>query len=97
MALRINEPSWFKFSTSSKGVKRYRRETYPDLITNHLGQLVCVCEISIVRDADTIRVVGVKRLGFSARARTSCGVSHMTKADIAPQLGHVMYLKDILD
>ena len=58
-------------------------------------ELIRVRQVTIVGNANTMRIVRVKRLCFCAGAASSCGVSHVANSDVAFQFSHVMLLKDI--
>jgi hypothetical protein len=68
------------------------------IITQLCREFLGVYQISIVRDANSVGIVGIQRLRFSHK-RTVAGswVSHMANAAVAGEIKHVVLLKDVAD
>ena len=67
-----------------------------NLIVHDLGQFLCVCQIAIVCDANTVGIVGIERLRLGTTAGPRRRISHMANAHVSTQFQHMMLLKNVL-
>ena len=65
------------------------------LARQHVGQLGGVGQIAVVRQADAVGRIDVKRLHFGGAVTTRGRIADMADARVAAQLEHVMLLEDI--
>ncbi len=67
------------------------------LADDDFGQLGGVGQIPVVRQADAIRRVHIKRLSLGGAVASGGGIAHVTDAGVAFELQHVLLLKDVAD
>jgi len=59
------------------------------------GQLLSICQVTVVRQRDPIRRVDVEWLGFSRRCVPSGRIADMGDADTALEIDHMAGTEDI--
>ena len=65
------------------------------LAHQHLGQLRGVGQIAVVGQADAVGCIDVERLRLRGAVTAGCRIAHVTDADIAGQLEHVLLLEHV--
>src|SRR5687767_8004889 len=70
----------------------------PVLAGQHFRKLCGIREIAVVRKANAVRRIDVKRLCLSGSAvATRCWIARVANADVTFQLQHVVLLEDVPD
>jgi len=68
-----------------------------DRVSEMRSEFFGIGEVAIVSDANAVRIVGVKRLGFGATTGASSGIATVSDSNIASKFNHMVSEEDIFD